>query len=189
MTLTSPKTPSLRTSVLKAVFSIRKIAGDISIWFDVDAPPVRDAGKDPSRVKACVIGSVDSFSNQQRIWRENVYCTCLHLICGQIWIFWLKIDQWLGKTFPRCAVVNDENRIRQSYINIARLGSIHSLKRPCDVHVENLSSTSVFIHKPYRVDHLSRKTPRCYVSMVDFWYLCQYVQDSVQSGCECMSNP
>src|ERR1700689_4928774 len=52
--------------------------------------------------------------------------------------------------------------IRQSYINIARLGSIHSLKRPCDV--ENLSSTSVFIHKPYRVDHLSRKTPRCYVS-------------------------
>jgi hypothetical protein len=58
MILTSPKTPSLRTSVLKAVCSIRKIASNRSTCSDVD---VFSAGNDPSRVKVCVIGSVNPF--------------------------------------------------------------------------------------------------------------------------------
>ena len=90
MTLTSPKTPSLRTSVLKAVFSIRTIAIDRLFCSDVYA------GNVPSRVKACVIGSVISFKPAVNTDGE---CTYLRWVCGQSWIVWLKPGQWLRKTF------------------------------------------------------------------------------------------
>ena len=60
ITLISCKIPSLRTSALTAVFSMRNIAGNRSIGSVLDILSVKGAGNDPSRIKAWVIGS-DTF--------------------------------------------------------------------------------------------------------------------------------
>ena len=73
ITCTSSSMPSSSTSVLKAVFSILRIAGSI---LDVVSTVSLLGGNEPRRVKACVIGSVEQ--NYQTGPSNGITCPYLH---------------------------------------------------------------------------------------------------------------
>ena len=66
--------PSSSTSVLKAVFSILKIAGSTLEVSTVSL--LEEGGNEPRRVKACVIGSVKQ--NYQAGTSSGITCQYLH---------------------------------------------------------------------------------------------------------------